>query len=215
LRTGAAIGGGLLLTVALPAGRFAQAAGSPTGEDFAPNAFIRIGRDGRVTLIVCQVEMGQGTYTSMPMLIAEELEVDLRQVNVEAAPPDDKLYANPLLKFQATGASTSVRAFWKPLREAGAAARTVLIAAAAQTWGVDAASCRAEKGEVIHEPSGRKLAYGQLVDKAATLPAPSAEEIVLKAPKDFKLIGKPAKRLDTPVKSMGRRDMASMCKCRE
>ena len=86
--------------------------------------------------------MGQGTYTSMPMLIAEELEVDLSQVQVEHAPPDDKLYANPLLGFQVTGGSTSVRAFWKPLREAGAAARMLLVEAAAQTWGVEPASCQ-------------------------------------------------------------------------
>ena len=112
LRTSAAAGGGLLLALALPTpARFAEAAGPSTAEDFAPNAFVRIGRDGRIALIVCQVEMGQGTYTSMPMLIAEELEVDLSQVQIEHAPPDDKLYANPLIGFQATGGSTSVRAY--------------------------------------------------------------------------------------------------------
>jgi isoquinoline 1-oxidoreductase subunit beta len=202
LRASAATGGGLLLSFALPA-RFAVAAETSEAEEFAPNAFVRIGRDGRIALIVCQVEMGQGTYTSMPMLIAEELEVDLSQVEVEHAPPDDKLYANPLVGFQVTGGSTSVRAFWKPLREAGAAARILLIEAAARTWGVDPASCRAEKGEVIHGPSGRKLAYGALADKAATLPAPPVDKIVLKDPKDFKLIGTPAKRLDTPQKVDG------------
>ena len=204
LRTSAAAGGGLLLAVALPGpARFAAAAEMSTAENFAPNAFVRIGRDGRVVLIVCQVEMGQGTYTSMPMLIAEELEVDLNQVDVEAAPPDDKLYANPLVKFQVTGGSTSVRAFWKPLREAGAAARILLVEAAAQTWGVDPASCHAEKGEVIHEPTGRKLAYGKLADKAATLPLSDATKIVLKDPKDFKIIGKSVKRIDTPAKVDG------------
>ena len=204
LRTSAAAGGGLLLSVAFPEpSRFAAAAETSPAESFAPNAFVRIGRDGRVALIVCQVEMGQGTYTSMPMLIAEELEVDLNEVDVEAAPPDDKLYANPLLKFQVTGGSTSVRAFWKPLREAGAAARILLVEAAAQTWGVDPASCHAEKGEVIHELTGRRLAYGKLADKAATVPLPDATKIVLKDPKDFKIIGKPVKRLDTAGKVDG------------
>ncbi len=204
LRTSAAVGGGLLLALSLPGpARFAEAAGPSSAEDFAPNAFVRVGRDGRVTLIVCQVEMGQGTYTSMPMLIAEELEVDLSQVHVEHAPPDDKLYANPLLKFQVTGSSTSVRAFWKPLREAGAAARTLLVEAAAQTWGVDPASCHAEQGLVTHKPSGRELGYGELADKAATLPVPDAAKIALKDPKDFKIIGKPVKRLDTPGKVDG------------
>jgi isoquinoline 1-oxidoreductase subunit beta len=202
LRASTAAGGGLLLSFALPA-HFAVAAETSVAEEFVPNAFIRIGRDGRITLIMNQVEMGQGTYTSMPMLIAEELEVDLSQVQLEHAPPDDKLYANPLIGFQVTGGSTSVRAFWKPLREAGAAARSLLVEAAAQTWGVDPGSLRAENGEVIHEPTGRKLAYGALAGKAATLQAPPAGKIVLKDPKDFKLIGKPAKRLDTPDKVNG------------
>ncbi len=205
LKASAAAGGGLLLSFAIPAPmRFASAAETRAGKEFAPNAFIRIGGDGRITLVVCQVEMGQGTYTSMPMLLAEELEVDLNQVQVEHAPPDDKLYANPLLGFQVTGGSTSVRAFWKPLREAGAAARSLLVEAAAQTWGVDPGTCQAEKGEVIHEPTGRKLAYGALAGKAATLPVPPAETIVLKKPEDFQLIGKPAKRLDTPDKVNGK-----------
>src|SRR5579883_345437 len=196
LKAGAAAGGGLILGVAFARGGMAQ-----TAQEFAPDAFVRIDRDGRVAIIVCQVEMGQGTYTSMPMLIAEELEVPLSQVHVEHAPPDDRLYANPLIGFQVTGGSTSVRGFWKPLREAGAAARTMLISAAAQTWSVDPSTCRAEAGQVIHAPSGRKLAYGALADKAATLPAPS--HAALKDPKDFKLIGTPAKRLDTPPKVNG------------
>ena len=162
---------------------------------------MRVGRDGKVTLIVAQVEMGQGTFTSMPMLIAEELEVYLADVRVEQAPPNDKLYANPLLGFQATGGSTSVRAFWKPLREAGAAARTLLIKAAADTWGVDPDGLGAENGEVVEKASGRKLAYGALADKAATYPVP--DKVALKDPKDFTLIGTAAKRLDTPSKVDG------------
>src|SRR6266850_5401816 len=146
--------------------------------------------------------MGQGTYTSMPMLIAEELEVDLRQVTLEAAPPDDRHYANPIFQFQVTGASSSVRAAWEPLRRAGATARTMLVSAAAQTWKVDSSSCRAEKGAVIHVTSGRSLTYGALVDTVATLPMP--DHVALKDPKDFTLIGTPAKRLDTPDKVNGK-----------
>ena len=138
----------------------------------------------------------------MPMLIAEELEVDLAQVHVEHAPPNDKLYGNPALGFQVTGASTSVRAYWEPLRRAGAVARTMLIAAAADTWNVNASVCRADKGEVIHVPTGRKLGYGALADKAATMAVP--ENVTLKEPRDFRLIGTPAKRLDTPEKVNGK-----------
>ena len=168
---------------------------------FAPNAFVRIGRDGQVTLIMHKVEMGQGTYTSMPMLLAEELEVDLSQVRLEQAPPSDELYAEPLYGVQQTGGSTSVRGNWEPLRRAGATARSLLVAAAAQTWKVDANSCHAARGEVIHGPTGRRLSYGALVDKAASLPLP--RNVPLKNPKDFKLIGTSAKRLDAPDKVNG------------
>ncbi len=202
LTVGVAAGGGLLLGWHVEARQRVLAAtvkGTPSA--FAPNAFIRIGRDGRVTMIVAQVEMGQGTYTSMPMLLAEELEVGLDQVQVEHAPPDDKLYGIPGFGFQMTGASTSVRLLYEPLRRAGATARSMLVAAAAQLWNVYVASCRAEKGVVTHTPTGRKLGYGALVDRAAKLPVPT--EVTLKDPKDFKLIGTPAKRLDTPAKVNG------------
>jgi len=197
LQAGAAVGGGLLLGFTLPA----RGRGRGRADRFAPNAFIRIDRDGRVTLIMHKVEMGQGTYTSMPMLLAEELEVDLAQVRLEHAPPDDALYAEPLFGVQETGGSTSVRGNFEPLRRAGAAARTLLVAAAAQTWQVAATSCRAERGEVIHGPTGRRLGYGALVDKAATLPVPPTPP--LKDPKDWTLIGTPAKRLDSPDKVNG------------
>jgi len=196
-----ATGGGLMLgwRVGDRAGAATAAATAPPG--FAPNAFIRIGRDGRVTMIIGQVEMGQGMYTAMPMLLAEELEVGLDQVQLEHAPPDDKLYANPLVGFQMTGASSSVKFLYEPMRRAGAAARSMLVAAAAQTWNVDAASCRAHRGVVTHTPTGRKLAYGALVDRAATLSVPT--QVTLKDPKDCTLIGTPAKRLDTPAKVNG------------
>ena len=147
------------------------------------------------------VEMGQGTYTSIPMLIAEELEVGLAQVRLEHAPPNEKLYANPLLGVQATGASTTIRAAWQPLRRAGAVARTMLVAAAANRWNVDPASCRAQNGEVLHVATGRRIAYGELAADAARQPVP--ENVTLKRHEDFRLIGTPAKRLDTAGKVNG------------
>ncbi len=198
-----AAGGGLLLgcRVGDRSGTATAAAAAPP-PTFAPNAFIRIGTDGRITLVMNQVEMGQGTYTSMPMLMAEELEVGLDQVQLEHAPPDDKLYANPFFGDQETGGSSSVRGFYEPLRRAGATARSMLVAAAAQTWDVDVASCRAKRGVVTHGPTGRTLTYGALAEKAAKLPVP--EKVALKDPKDFTLIGTPAKRLDTPDKVNGK-----------
>ena len=149
-----------MLSLALPLARGeANAAGAGA---FEPNAFIRIGRDGQIVLIMPYVEMGQGTYTSIPMLIAEELEVDLSQVRLEHAPPNEKLYVNPLLGVQATGNSNAVRASWQPLRQAGATARTMLIAAAAKRWNVDPASCRARSGVVYHEATRRSAKYGDL-----------------------------------------------------
>src|SRR5437016_13212946 len=193
----AAAGGGLLLGYRVGEGRAASTpatASTPdaTSSGFAPNAFIRIGPDGGITLIMPQVEMGQGTYTSMPMLLAEELEVAPEQVRLEHAPPDDTRYANPFFGEQMTGASSSVRAFDEPLRRAGATARTLRVAAAAAAWHVDPASCRAQNGVVTHTPTGRTLTYGVLAAKAAALPVP--DKITLKDPKDFTLIGTPAKR---------------------
>src|SRR3989442_3068992 len=118
-------------------------------DGFVPNAFIRIGGDGKIVLTMPYVEMGQGTYTSIPMLIAEELEVDLDQVRLEHAPVNEKLYFNPLLGVQATGNSNAIRGAWEPLRKAGAAARVMLVGAAATRWKVEPGTCRAERGEVI------------------------------------------------------------------
>jgi isoquinoline 1-oxidoreductase beta subunit len=199
LRASAAASGGLMLSLSLPfAHRESQAAASDT---FEPNAFIRIGGDGQIILTMPYVEMGQGTYTSIPMLLAEELEVDLKQVRLEHAPPNEKLYVNPLLGVQATGNSNAIRGSWPHLRKAGATARTMLVAAAAKRWGVDPASCRAQSGEVRHQASGRSLGYGELAAEAAHMPVP--ENVTLKQPADFKLIGTSAKRLDTPSKING------------
>ncbi|HLQ59464.1 MAG TPA: molybdopterin cofactor-binding domain-containing protein, partial [Gemmatimonadales bacterium] len=194
-----AAGGSLLLGYRVGEGQRVASVASAPG--FAPNAFIRIAPDGSITLFMPQAEMGQGTHTSMSMLLAEELEVTPEQVRLEHAPPDDKLYANPLFGEQITGASSSIRMFYEPLRRAGATARAMLIAAAAASWNVDAASCRARKGVVTHTPTGRTLSYGALAAKAATVPVP--DKIALKDPKDFTLIGTPAKRPDTPSKVNG------------
>src|SRR5271166_2892940 len=202
LSVGAAVGGGLLIGfTAAPSIGTADAAKTVATEPFTPNAFIRIDPNGQVTLIMPYVEMGQGTYTSIPMLIAEELEVDLKQVRLEHAPPNEKLYANPLLGVQATGNSNAIRGAWQPLRQAGATARTMLVSAAAKRWNVDPASCRGQSGEVLHAPTGRSAKYGELAADASHMPVP--ESVVLKRPEDFKLIGKPANRLDAPFKVNG------------
>jgi isoquinoline 1-oxidoreductase beta subunit len=200
IQVGASLGGGLLLSLGLPFAR-AEAEISNAG-DFNPNAFIRIQPNGQIMLTMPYVEMGQGTYTSIPMLLAEELEVDLKQVRLEHAPPNEKFYGNPFLGgVQATGGSTAIRAAWRPLREAGAVARTMLVSAAAKRWDIDPASCQARSGEVLHPPTGRSIGYGAVAADAANMRVP--ENVRLKRPEEFKLIGKPKKRLDTPAKVNG------------
>ncbi len=167
---------------------------------FAPNAFIRIGTDDAVTVIVNHSEMGQGVYTALPMIVAEELDADWSKVRVEAAPVDPA-YNHTLWGMQATGGSTSTWTEWERLRQAGATARAMLIAAAAETWMVDPASCRTEKGQVMHTASGRHMSYGQLAEKASGMTP--LQNVVLKDPGNFQLIGQPTKRLDTPEKTYG------------
>jgi isoquinoline 1-oxidoreductase subunit beta len=200
LKGAAAIGGGLTLAFALPA-RGATLGTLTTDKSFAPNAFLRIDRSGKVTFVMPVVEMGQGTYTSLPMLIAEELEVDIAKVAIEHSPPDDKLYVNPLVGYQLTGGSTAIRGTYEPLRRAGATARVMLVTAAARRWNVDPSTCRAEKGLIVHSPSGRKLGYGDLVDAAAKLPVP--RKVPLKLAADFNLIGTSPRRLDSAEKVDG------------
>jgi isoquinoline 1-oxidoreductase beta subunit len=173
-----------------------------TASQFAPNAFIRIDHSGKTTLVMPQVEMGQGVYTAIAMILAEELDADYTKVVLEHAPPDDKLYGNPIFGIQVTGNSNSIRAFWKPLRTAGASARAMLVQAAAQQWQVDPASCTASNGVVNHAASGRALGYGDLADAASSVPAPGNPP--LKDPKNFTLIGKSLKRFDTPNKTDGK-----------
>jgi isoquinoline 1-oxidoreductase subunit beta len=197
----AAAGGALLLGFSLPLAQAARTS-KDSGGRFEPNAFIRVDRQGLVTLIIPQAEMGQGIYTAIAMILAEELDASFDRVVVEAAPPSDKLYGNPFFGIQVTGNSNSVRAFWMPLRKAGAGARAILVQAAAKSWNVDPASCRTERGEVIHDRSGRRAAYGALVERAVTLSAP--QNPPLKALSEFKLIGHPLKRVDTPDKVNGK-----------
>jgi isoquinoline 1-oxidoreductase beta subunit len=198
------LAGGFLLAFHLPV----RAANEPvqpldvTEGKFAPNAFIRIDSAGKTTLVMPQVEMGQGVYTSIPMILAEELDIDLSQVTLQHAPPNDKLYGNPTFGLQVTGNSNSIRAFWMPLRNAGASARAMLVQAAAQQWQVEPASCTTSNGEVTHPPSGRKLSYGALATAAGSQTPP--KDVALKDPKDFALIGKPLRRLDTPDKTNGK-----------
>jgi isoquinoline 1-oxidoreductase subunit beta len=201
LKVSVVAGGGLLLGFALPRAHAAEASDAAAAP-FAPDGFIRIDRNGAVTLIMCQVEMGQGVYTSISQILADELDVDFKRVLVEAAPPNDALYTNPALGFQVTGGSTSIRIFFMPMRKVGASARAMLVEAAAATWRVDPGTCRTANSEVIHEPSGRRLAYGALVDRAAHVMPP--KNPTLKARKDFQLIGTPARRLDSPDKVNGR-----------
>src|SRR4029077_4419303 len=173
------------------------------------NAFVRVAPSGQITLVLPKVEMGQGTYTSLPMLIAEELEVDLDKVAVEAAPPDRAVYGFPvdpkapegIERDQATGISPSIIQCWAPLRQAGATARVMLVEAAAGRWRVPLESCRAEHGEVVHAASGRRLGYGALALAAAALPVPPPP--ALKEPKDFRLIGRATSLCDTPAKANG------------
>src|SRR5271156_3293406 len=148
----AGLAGGFALAFHLPvraANEPEQPPDNPAGQ-FAPNAFIRIDHAGKTTLVMPQVEMGQGVYTAVAMILADELDADYSQVTLEPAPPDDKLYANPIFGIQVTGNSNSIRAFWKPLRTAGATARAMLVRAAAQQWQVDPASCTAAGGKVMH-----------------------------------------------------------------
>ena len=196
LKTSSALGGGLLMGLVLPASTAVQAAGTV----YTPNAWVHIADNNAITLLTARSEMGQGVFTSMPMLIAEELNVEMSQISVQNAPANAAAYTNDLLGAQITGGSTSVRDGWEKLRIAGAQLREMLISAAATRWNVDRSTLRADKG-VVYGPGGKEATYGSLAADAAKLPVP--EKVALKDPKDFKIIGKATKRVDTPVKVNG------------
>jgi len=186
---GVAAGAGLVIGIYLPHGASSSRSG------FAPNAYLKISPDGKITVIVARSEMGQGVRTSLPMILAEELEADWKHITIEQAG------ASTLYGDQTTGGSASVRTTWDPMRKAGAAAREMLISAAALQWGVPRASCKAENSSVIHADSNRRLSYGALANKAAGLPIPT--DPPLKQAKDYRIVGKPLPRLDTPSKVDG------------
>ncbi len=208
LKVGSLALGGLVIGFTLPfAGRsFAEQVLNEGPEDqpmsnaTALDAFISIDRDGQVTFTVPKIEMGQGAQSGLAVMVAEELEIGLEQITLKEAPPNEQIYNDKLLNFQATGGSTSIRSNWEPLRQAGAAARLLLIQAAAQRWLIGADQLRAENGRVLG-PDGQSLGYGELVEDAAKLPVP--EDIPLKPADQYRLIGKPTRRLDTPAKVDG------------
>ncbi|HET7441464.1 MAG TPA: xanthine dehydrogenase family protein molybdopterin-binding subunit [Terriglobales bacterium] len=190
LATGAAAGAGLVIGFYLPH------RGSNSSDVFAPNAYLKITPDNKVTIVVARSEMGQGVRTALPMILAEELEADWKQIVIEQAG------ASTLYGDQTTGGSASVRTTWDPMRKAGAAAREMLISAAAAEWGVGRASCKAENGSIVHSASNRRLTYGQLASRAATFPVPTDPS--LKKAADYKLVGTRVARIDTPLKVAGK-----------
>jgi isoquinoline 1-oxidoreductase subunit beta len=198
---------GLLIGFCLPELQQAHAADSVTPNSAAPggrvtlNAWIHVSPDDTVTIFIDKSEMGQSILTGLAMIAADELECDWQKVRTEFAPAD-KVYFNPQFGAQGTGASTATRTSWEPLRKAGAAARLMLVQAAAQKWGAEVSECRAEKGTILHTKTGRRSSYGSVAEAAGKLPVP--HEIPLKEPRDFRIIGKPTRRLDTPDKVSGR-----------
>src|SRR5881628_1663667 len=167
---------GLVITFYLPTRHAAARVDAAEGE-FAPNAWLRVGTDGIVTLTVDKSEMGQGSQTGLAMILAEELEADWSTVRLGPVPENPVAWSRTMR----TGGSNAIRSSWEPLRKAGAAAREMLIAAAAEAWNVDRTTCRAENGAVIHGPTGRRLPYGKLATRAAKLAVPS--DVPLKDPK--------------------------------
>ena len=195
LKVASTASAGLVIGFNLPSKKFSDDLLRGTPETFTPNAWVQIAPDGIVTLWVHRSELGQGVRTSLPMILAEELEADWSRIQIMQAPYDKRFGE------QGTGGSTSVRTSWEPLRKAGATAREMLLAAAAQTWGVEKSTCRAEKAVVIHTPTDRRLTYGALVEAAAKLPVP--KDVPLKDPKDFHIVGTSVPRTDTPAKVDG------------
>jgi CO/xanthine dehydrogenase Mo-binding subunit len=186
---GVAAGAGLVVGFYLPH------KGRSESELFSPNAYLRITRDNKITIVVARSEMGQGVRTALPMILAEELEADWKQIEIEQAG------ASTLFGDQTTGGSASIRTTWDPMRKAGAAAREMLISAAAVTWGVSRSTCTAENSRIKHTATNRSLSYGELVAKASTLPIPT--DVPLKQSKDYKIVGQRLARVDSPAKVKG------------
>jgi isoquinoline 1-oxidoreductase subunit beta len=203
LKTGVAGAAGLVIGFYLPSRKEVLAASRVDG-DATPavmNAWIQVSPDNNITILVNKSEMGQGVMTSLPMLVAEELECDWKQIRTEFAPAA-VVYFDPAFRMQGTGGSQSIHSGWEPLRQAGAAARIMLVQAAATQWGVDPSECHAENGAVVHPSTKRRATYGSLAEAAAKVTPP--QNVPLKDPSQFKVVGKPVKRLDTPIKTNGR-----------
>jgi isoquinoline 1-oxidoreductase beta subunit len=191
LRVTAVAGGGMLLATYFEPFGVSDAFAADAAADFTPNAWIRITPDGMVTIVAQNPEVGQGVKTMLPMIIADELDVDWKQVKIEQGSLDTDHFKN-----QYAGGSTATPNHWMPMRRVGAAARAMLVTAAARTWGVPESQCSTASGTVLHAASGRRLGYGELVDEAATVPAPDLDTVKLKDPKDFRIIGKPIHEVD-------------------
>ncbi len=201
-------GAGLALAIVAPTVSLADIGGpghagsAMVDGEFSPNAFLRIGTDGTVTVVSKHLEMGQGVYTGLATLVAEELDADWSRVTVEGAPADAKRYSNLFWKAQGTGGSTAIANSYEQMRRAGATARAMLVAAAAKEWKVPASQITVKNGVVAHAASGRKAGFGELAEAAAQLPVPA--NVKLKNPKDFTLIGRSAPRVDSVAKTTGR-----------
>src|ERR1700758_4687486 len=189
------VGAGFAAGAGLVIGFYLPHSGASQKDVFSPNAYLRITPDNKVTIVVARSEMGQGVRTALPMILAEELEADWKQIEIEQAG------ASTLYGDQTTGGSASIRTTWDPMRKAGASAREMLISAAALTWGVPRSACTAENGHIKHAASNRSLSYGELAGKAATLPIPA--DVPLKQSKDYKIVGQRLRRLDSPSKVTG------------
>ena len=203
LKSGAVAGGALVIGCYLPSSLVSVANAQAQGSDtiFKPNVWIRIGPDDYITIMLSLLELGQGAMTGMPMLVAEELDADWNRIKLEWVGVDPAYGRPEIGGSQQTTGSRSIRAYWKRLREAGAAGRSMLVTAAAQQWGVTEDSCRTENGEVIHDASGRRVRYGALVEKASLLPIP--EKVALKNVNNFRILGHSMARLDIPQKVNG------------
>jgi isoquinoline 1-oxidoreductase beta subunit len=191
-------GGAFVLGFYLPQRGLAQPSSRADGEGFKANAWVRVTGDNRITVLTEIPEMGQGTRTANVMMLADELEVEWSSIQWEQAPTIPKIYEHLI-----TGGSGGTAATWLPMRRAGAQARELFLTAAAQQWGVERKDCRAENGAVIHMPSQRRLLYGELVETASTIPVMKLDQVPLKDTKDFRFIGKPMGRVDTPSKTDG------------
>ena len=208
IKTSAAVGGGLLVGWYVPQIGGVDGGVSAAGKDFAVNAFVRIGTDETVTVVSAHSEMGQGVYTSLPMLLNEELQADWSKIRVEAAPVD-KAYNHPVFGIQMTGGSTTTAGEWERYRKMGAVARMMLVEAAAKQWNVDPTSCEVKDGVVLHAKSGKRATYGSLANAASQVQPPVS--VPLKDRKAFTVIGKSKRRVDTPSKTNGTAQFGWMC----